>query len=82
MDVARNLQGGTADSTPSRSQSRRDEKRGKQMSDMDPRTWSRQYQIALVLAIVIGMVLGGVVGLTASEIQPPAFIEYDTSISD
>jgi ABC-type xylose transport system permease subunit len=52
------------------------------MSDMDPRTWSRQYQIALALAIVIGMVLGGVVGLTASEIQPPAFIEYDTSISD
>lgn len=52
------------------------------MSDMDPRTWSRQYQLALVLAIVIGMVLGGVVGLTASEVPPPTFVEYDISISD
>jgi hypothetical protein len=49
---------------------------------MDPRTWSRQYQIALVLAIVIGMVLGGVVGLTASELQPPTLIDYDASVSD
>jgi hypothetical protein len=56
------------------------------MSDMDPRTWSRQYQLALVLAIVIGMVLGGVVGLTASELQPPVFTDYDgmtvSSITD
>jgi Na+/H+-dicarboxylate symporter len=52
------------------------------MSDMDPRTWSRQYQIALILAIVIGMVLGGVVGLTASELQPPAFMQFDANIAD
>jgi len=52
-------------------------KRGSKMSDMDPRTWSRQYQLALVLAIVIGMVLGGVVGLTARELQPPAVSAYD-----
>jgi len=49
------------------------------MSDMDPRNWSRQHQIALALAIVVGMVLGGVVGLTASEVQPPVFIQSDAS---
>ena len=51
------------------------------MSDMDPRNWSRQHQIALALAIVVGMVLGGVVGLTASEVQP-IFIQSDASIAE
>jgi len=52
------------------------------MSDIDPRNWSRQYQLALVLAIVVGMVLGGVVGLTASEVQTPLFMYSDASIVD
>jgi Na+/H+-dicarboxylate symporter len=52
------------------------------MSDMDPRTWSRQHQIALALAIVVGMVLGGVVGLTASELQPPTFMQSDIGIAE
>jgi hypothetical protein len=52
------------------------------MSDMDPRTWSRQHQVALILAIVVGMVLGGVVGLTASEVQPPSFMQSDASIGE
>jgi ABC-type xylose transport system permease subunit len=47
------------------------------MSDIDPRNWSRQHQIALIVAVVVGMVLGGVVGLTASEVQPPAFMYSD-----
>jgi hypothetical protein len=48
-----------------------------EMSDIDPRNWSRQHQIALIVAVVVGMVLGGVVGLTASEVQPPAFMYSD-----
>jgi hypothetical protein len=52
------------------------------MSDIDPRNWSRQHQIALILAIVMGMVLGGVVGLTASEVQPPAFMYSDASVAE
>jgi len=53
-----------------------------EMSDIDPRNWSRQHQIALIVAVVVGMVLGGVVGLTASEVQPAAFMYSDASVAE
>jgi hypothetical protein len=54
---------------------------GKYMSDLDPRTWTPPYRIALMLAILLGIALGGLAGLAASEIQAPGLCDA-TVISD
>jgi hypothetical protein len=44
------------------------------MSDIDPRTWTPAYRIALFAAIIVGIVAGGLVGLAANELKIPGLV--------